>query len=118
MARLVPLRIPSGWTVAFNRFEEAGPPSAMSAEERDAHLTADLLSLERGELAVDLGWAPAGDPGGAYALRVVRGSWDDIAVRFDHPSADVMREAIDVVLDAAGRDADLAAAQTLLDELR
>jgi hypothetical protein len=113
MARLVPLRIPTGWTVAFNRFEEAPAAAAMTADERDAHLSEDLLSLENGELALDLGWKPAGDPSGAYALRVLRGSWDDIAVRFDHSDADVIREAIDLVL--AARDLDFV--QTVLDEL-
>ena len=116
--RLVSLRIPSGWKVAFNNFVEVGDVQTLSDRDRDAYLSQDLLSLEHREVVLDVGWHPDGDPSGAYALRLVRGSWDDVPIRFDHRSTAVIQQAIELVLAAVNRDADLASVQAVLDELQ
>jgi hypothetical protein len=114
--RLVPLRVPSGWTVVFNAFSEIDDPRSLTDAERQAHLAQDLLQLRAGDLILDLGWTPEGDAAGRYRLELVRGDWDDVLLRLEHPSAEFMRDAVDVCLGELGRDADPASLQHLLDE--
>jgi hypothetical protein len=113
--RLVPLRIPAGWTVIVNSFAEIDDPRALTDAEREALLAQDLLQLRAGELILDLGWSPEGDPSGRYRLELVRGDWDDTLLRVEHPSAEFMRNAIDLCLGELARDADPASLQRLLD---
>jgi hypothetical protein len=99
--RLVPLRIPSGWTVVFNAFVEIEDARALDEAEREALLSQDLLQLRAGDLILDLGWGPEGDAGGRYRLELARGDWDETLLRLEHPSAALMRDAIDLCLGQA-----------------
>ncbi len=72
---LQPLRIISGWTVAFNSFYECNPEDC---EEFWSYFNEDLLQLKHREhdLLIDLGWYPDGDRDGAYILNIVQyGNW-------------------------------------------
>ena len=66
---LQPLRIPAGWTVAYNEFTSS-----------NAHddLKEDLLQLrhEIKNLLVDLGWYPEGDQNGSYLLLLFEGDFE------------------------------------------
>jgi hypothetical protein len=104
--RLVPLRLPAGWTVVTNAFVELDDPSTLTEAERTAHLAQDLLQLRAGDLILDLGWVPDGDPNGHYRLELVRGNWDQTLLRLEHPSPAYMRDAIDLCLGELARDAD------------
>src|SRR5687768_8372727 len=113
--RLVPLRIPAGWTVVANTFAEIDGAQELSAEEQRAHLAQDLLQLRAGELILDLGWVPEGDPAGRYRLELVRDNWNETLLRLENPDAAFMRDAIDICLGELARDADPASLQALLD---
>jgi hypothetical protein len=97
---LVPLRIPSGWAVEFNNFVELGPPRSLSAADRDAYLTQDLLSLRSnaGGLILDVGWRPDGDPGGRYLLEVVRADGEETGIELASRRSEIIRDAIEVCL--------------------
>jgi hypothetical protein len=114
--RLVPLRIPAGWTVVVNSFAEIADPRSLTDAERQALLAQDLLQLRAGDLILDLGWTPEDDASGRYRLELVRGDWDDTLLRVEHPSAEFMRNAVDICLGELARDADPASLQHLLDE--
>ena len=96
--RLVPLRIPAGWTVAVNSFVE---------DPGDEQLSEDLLQLRAGELYLDVGWS-----GGRYRLELTEG--DATHLRLEHPSPEYIREAIDLILAELARDADPGSLQRLL----
>ena len=112
--RLMPLRIPAGWTVVANAFAEIDDPRSLTADERRALLAQDLLQLRAGDLILDLGWTPEEDAGGRYRLELVRGDWDRVLLTLEHPSAEFMRNAIDLCLGELARDADPATLQDLL----
>jgi hypothetical protein len=113
--RLVPLRIPAGWTVVANTFAEIDDPRELSGDDQRAHLAQDLLQLRAGELILDLSWVPEGDPEGRYRLELVRDNWNETLLRVENPRADFMRHAIDLCLSELARDADPASLQALLD---
>lgn len=75
---LQPLRIQTGWSVAFNDFTEYDP--GRDGEGDVSCLHEDLLQLRHGGtgLVIDLGWYPSGDRNGRYVLLLVRGrDWDE-----------------------------------------
>jgi hypothetical protein len=104
--RLVPLRIPSGWAVDFNNFVELGAPDSLSATDREAYLTQDLLSIRStapddapsSGLILDVGWRPDGDPAGRYRLQVVRPGWQQTGIELSSRRSEIIRDAIEVCL--------------------
>lgn len=96
--RLVPLRIPAGWTVVVNSFVE---------DATDELLSEDLLQLRAGELHLDLGFSR-----GRYRLELTEG--ETTHVRLEHPSAEYVRAAVDLILAELARDAEPASLQRLL----
>jgi hypothetical protein len=77
--RLQPLRIPTGWTVAFNDGLYEVDPDAVGEEDRYTFLKEDLLQMvhERFGRVLDVGWYPSGNiEEGAYGLHVHEGDWD------------------------------------------
>lgn len=55
------LRIPTGWKVQWNMFDEANPE--LFTDEESSYrwsFTEDLLQLQKDNLIVDLGWYPEG----------------------------------------------------------
>ncbi len=96
---LVPLRIPSGWLVVFNNLVELPSLETLTADERDAYLSQDLLSLQSSAPAghvIDVGWRPDGDPSGSYRLRVVTEPGSTVAVRLDTRDLGAIRDAIEL----------------------
>ena len=72
--QLQPLRIPTGWTVAYNTFFDVDPtPEAVGSEL--TLFTQDLLQLRHdgADILIDLGWTPEGQfDDGAFHLQVYR----------------------------------------------
>jgi len=70
---LQPLRIPTGWKVNWNMFDETDPNDFI---EEDTILrwnfTEDLLQLQRDNNTVDLGWYPEGKIDGNYLLVLIK----------------------------------------------
>lgn len=94
---LQPLRIPDGWTVVFNKFENIDPESVSKSDE-DTWLFAfseDILyirseasrkqnkQLELQTLGIDLGWYPEGDPNGSFTLyAILNEDWENPLLTF------------------------------------
>jgi hypothetical protein len=78
--RLVPLRIPSGWSIIKNSFTEANPDSFHDEEyEHVWEFQEDILQLRNKNLKriVDLGWYPSHKAEGQYCLVLVDTSEDN-----------------------------------------
>lgn len=98
-----PLRIPGGWTVAFNKLETA-EPEEVSPEDRRwlGCFTEDILYMytdlgtehRKQKLAVDLGWYPDGEPDGCFRLvAVLNDDWANPLLTFSSRSKnDVVNE--------------------------
>jgi hypothetical protein len=74
---LQPLRIPTGWKVAYNRFREIDPTSDLG-DEVSLCFKQDLLQLlsERWRRLLDLGWYPDGDIAeGVFRISVHEGDF-------------------------------------------
>ena len=100
---LQPLRIPSGWTVVFNNFEDIDP-EAVSRSDEDTWLftfNEDILyirseasqkqnkQLEQQTLGIDLGWYPDGDPDGSVTLyAILNNDWVNPLLEFSSRSKD------------------------------
>ncbi len=86
---ILPLRIPSGFAVCYNRFHDVEP---MTREDSSVlknwdYFTQDLLQITKMEMSegkwampvqqkyvINLGWYPDGEKDGAYTLTVEWGS--------------------------------------------
>jgi hypothetical protein len=115
--KLVSLRIPSCWIVAFNSFVEFADDELATPEDARRYLSEDLLSIERVEYSddrwkrepdgwlLDLGWSDPGDPTGEYVLTVLRGNWDRPTATFRNRSVGAIQSAIDLAFEEilAGR---------------
>ena len=66
---LQPLRISTGWKVAYNMFWEYDPDT--DGTDYAHELCEDLLQLSNNNLLLDLGWYPHGDIEGSYKLYLV-----------------------------------------------
>jgi hypothetical protein len=112
---LVPLRIPSGWTVVFNNFREIETPAELDDADRDRYLSQDLLSVERvrQRLWLDVGWHPDGDPSGRYRFAVIRES--ETVAEIEHADVTVIQDALDEAMAFIDRDLDLDTLQAVLD---
>lgn len=100
--KLLPLRIPAGWTVGYNKFTDTDPET-LSADD-EVWLSAfneDILQIycklkrernkhiEKQELTIDLGWYPDGDPDGEFVLRAILDrDWYDPLLEFSSRSKD------------------------------
>ena len=117
---LIPLRIPSGWEVAFNNFVELG--DVPDAHDRAAYLTQDLLSVRStapedtpaAGWELDVGWYPDGDAGGAYRLVLVDADGEP-AVRLESRHAEIVRDAVALCLNRLNEGAPADQIQQLLD---
>ena len=88
--RLQPLRIPTGWTMLFNKSEDIEPEELQEQDKRwlflfiedILHMYANLhrkknKKLEEQKLGIDLGWYPDGEPTGSFRLvAVLDSNWD------------------------------------------
>ncbi len=77
---LQPLRIPTGWTVAYNDgLYEIDPSEKLIPEDKHMwFFKEDMLQLWNADrnLLLDVGWFPSGDlKCGEYALHLHRGDW-------------------------------------------
>lgn len=78
-----PLRIPGGWTVAFNELEDLEPEKLPAEDSAWLGFTEDMLQMtarvsrrrdgreEEQTLTLDLGWYPDSDPSGCFRLQAV-----------------------------------------------
>ncbi|MCZ0973295.1 hypothetical protein O1L55_21740 [Streptomyces albulus] len=106
----MPLRIPPGWCTVFNKFMELPEMDDLSAEDKDAYLSEDILAMRSVEflenhwgttpesIVLDLGWyAPPGRTG-AYRLAVLHGNWENVAFTIEDANQYTIRDAIDKIL--------------------
>ncbi len=95
-----PLRIPTGWTVLFNKLENI-EPEELSNQDRTWLFTfnEDILYLytktqrkrnnqiEEQKLGIDLGWYPDGDPNGSFQLvAILNDNWSFPLLQFSSRS--------------------------------
>jgi len=117
--KLMPLRIPSGWCVVFNKFVELPPAVDVTPADRDAYLSQDILSMlsttysgddwRTGEdsLILDLGWYEPRGVGGLYRLVLLKGSWDEVVISVEDADQYVVRDCIDHILEILSNGASL-----------
>lgn len=110
--RLMPLRIPPGWCIAFNKFVELPAAERLTQEQRETYLSEDVMSMmsvspeedywrtEADSLIIDLGWYGPRDSEGFYRLCVLRGSWDDLIISVEDGDQYVIRDCIDEILES------------------
>jgi hypothetical protein len=85
---LQPFRIPTGWKVQWNMFDEADPVF-FTEEDSDYRYSfmEDLLQLQKDSFTVDLGWYPEGKVDGEYLLVLIKNeNWSEPI--FDFSSRD------------------------------
>ncbi|WP_248061012.1 hypothetical protein [Paenibacillus silvae] len=92
---LIPLKIPAGYAITYNKFYDVEPVLSMDSDyfiENWGFFTEDLLQItklkikkgkwyipEREEvMLLDLGWYPDSDMNGQYCLQLVDGNWNEI----------------------------------------
>ena len=127
---LVSLRIPSGWAVVFNNFVEMDDPFTLTSDERDAYLAQDVLALQTVSigpdgawsssddgLVLDVSWRPAADPEGRYVVAIVRSSWEDVLLRFEHKDQVVAKNAIELSMHLLAEGYSPELAQRALQDL-
>lgn len=107
---LVPLRIPIGWTMEWNVFNEVSPDDFRDAEhEHRTEYCEDLLHIVnyKNNKILDLGWYPEGQPKGQYTLVLINqyddeeqqiSAWDNPIVRFKTRDIDKLKLKIEEVL--------------------
>lgn len=109
---LQPLRIPGGWTVVFNKFENLEPEELDEQDERWlSAFNEDILymyaassrkrngEIEQQKLALDLGWYPDGEPGGKYRLlAILNDNWEQPLLEFSSRSKKKIAEMIELWL--------------------
>lgn len=101
---LQPLRVPGGWTIAFNKLKDVEPKEL---DEQDNlwlfAFTEDILlmystssrkrngKVEQQTLTLDLGWYPDGDPNGAFLLQaILDDDWEKPLLQFQSKSKDAV----------------------------
>lgn len=97
---LQPLRIPGGWTVAFNKFEKTDPEELSEQDEKWLYsFNEDILYMysdvsrkqnkqtENQRLGIDLGWYPDGEPNGSFKLlAILNENWEKPLLEFSSRS--------------------------------
>lgn len=82
---LQPLRIPAGWSVVFNKFEDIEPENISNKEdeiwlisfkENILYMRSEIIRKLKGKtekqtLEISLGWYPDGEPDGEFILQAV-----------------------------------------------
>ena len=109
--QLMPLKIPSGWSVEENSFFNIAPKSDEDFMANSGCFTEDLLWIQeiefRGDrgwiskqdgLSIDLGWYPDSDVDGCYSLHLLRNSWDDIIFNQKTKDRYLIQALIDQIL--------------------
>lgn len=100
---LQPLRIPTGWKVQWNMFDEADP--IFFTEEDSSyrlHFSEDLLQLQKGNVIVDLGWYPEGKVVGNYLLILVKDKkWSEPVYSFESRDKEIVIKEIEKLLQKA-----------------
>ena len=102
LSTLQPLRIPTGWKIAYNGFLEIEPTSLAENDIVWIHFNQDMLQLkfERRELLVDLGWYPDADINGTFRLVVIKHTeWEDPLEVFESRSKKEIVEKIEIILE-------------------
>lgn len=107
--QLQPLRIPSGWTIMFNKLEDLEVETL--SEEDTAWLTVfveDIMHLykknkrkrkkqiEEQTISIDLGWYPDGDVNGSFRLiALLNHNWDEPLLEFSSRNKDEIVQTLE-----------------------
>ena len=93
--QIQPLRIPTGWNVAWNRLEDVEPETLPKDSYGWIDFSQDILLLSRTikrkkreeKTEIDLGWYPDCDPEGSFRLVVIKnGEWEHPFLEFSSRS--------------------------------
>lgn len=101
--QLVPLRIPTGWSVVFNKFWEVDPIVENEKLVNYSDFTDNLLTISRvvpvdmswPRFIIDLGWHPPETPQGFYRLTLIQGDYNSVLKEYETASRDDMRLKIE-----------------------
>lgn len=94
---LQPLKIPGGWTVDFNKFENIEPEELSEQDEKwlysfnedILYMYSDVKQTENQRLSIDLGWYPDGEPNGHFKLQaILNEKWEKPLLEFSSRSKD------------------------------
>lgn len=107
--QLQPLRIPSGWTIMFNKLEDLDVETL--SEEDTAWLTVfveDIMYLykknkrkrkkqiEEQTISIDLGWYPDGDVNGSFRLiALLNHNWEEPLLEFSSRNKDEIVQTLE-----------------------
>jgi hypothetical protein len=101
--KLVPLRIPAGWTVQQNKFTEVNSKEFISEDYRYVwEFDEDILLLSYSDpnYSLDLGWYPSFNPEGAYCLRLIKDcDWENPVEIFSSRVIDEIKTMIETYLE-------------------
>ncbi|OPH47163.1 hypothetical protein BC351_11700 [Paenibacillus ferrarius] len=97
---LQPLRIPTGWKVNWNVFDEADPAHFVEEDTSFCwNFTEDLLQLHKDNIMVDLGWYPEAKVEGNYVLVLIKNEdWENPVIRFESRDIAVITHEIEQLL--------------------
>lgn len=97
---LQPLRIPTGWKVQWNMFDEADPVFFTEEDSDYRHsFVEDLLQLQKDKYTVDLGWYPEGKVEGEYLLVLIKNeNWSEPLFNFSSRDKDRIIQEIERLL--------------------
>jgi hypothetical protein len=97
---LQPLRIPTGWKVNWNIFDEAEPAHFVEEDTPFCwNFTEDLLQLHKDNITVDLGWYPEGKVEGNYLLVLIeKENWAKPVFSFESRDKAVIVHEIEKLL--------------------
>ncbi|WP_134682617.1 hypothetical protein [Brevibacillus migulae] len=108
--KLVPLRIPTGWSVALNKFREVNPEQFKHEDyEFCWEFDEDILHLknEYRNRILDLGWYPSFNPKGIYRLLLIElhddhdeqtESWEKPLIIFESRDIEETQRTIEHIL--------------------
>lgn len=111
----MPLKIPGQWAMINNKFINATPTIRAGKISNVDFFKNDILvlqkmkfaggswSVDRAGYCVDLSWLPAGDPGGKYSLKLLKGSKDNVVVEYLSKSRDKVRMVIEKLCESVDR---------------
>lgn len=102
MLSRVAIRVPEGWRITYNELGLIEPDALPDDSPEWIGLGEDLLQIvnEAGDLLLDVGWYPDGQPAGSFALKLVSdGEWQTPLVDWRTRSLAALVAEVERLLD-------------------